>query len=274
MTAPESDAMAYEPLLPEVRDSLADAVRRRAALSQAGQRRRRLRWPARRGTTLLVTAALIGGTAYAATAPWLPQLGDDHRGRPTVATTRVPADQLAALAVLRRPQTAADRGPRMRAMLEQLPGTIVGGVHVDSARLLQSRPDGATALLAIEREGTSKPGGTPLRRSLLCLTIGLDPTTVNGHRMGFQSTQKCETLAGVKAGRLVLGGLLDGRLTLTGVVPDGVARIQVALRTGRVLEARVAGNAYRLDAAAPSGSYEDAAIRWLDRTGRAVPKTP
>jgi hypothetical protein len=266
--------MAYEPLLPEVRDSLAEAVRRRAALQQPAARRRRLRWPSRRGPTLLVTAALIGGTAYAATGPWFPQLGDDDRGRPTIATSHVPADQLAALAVLRRPQTAADRGPRIRAMLKQLPGSVVGGVHLDSARLLQSRRDGATALLAVQREGAPGPGGTPVRRNLLCLTVGLDPTTVNGHRMGFQSTQKCETLTGVEAGRLFVGALIGGRLTLTGVVPDGVARIQVPLRTGRVLEAPVAHNAYRLDAAAPNGSYEDAAIRWLDRAGRTVPKTP
>src|SRR3954469_19952333 len=64
-------------------------------------------------------AAIVSGTAAAATGGWHPLLGSPDRGpRPHPARADVPADQLAALAILRRPQTDVDRGPLVRQALK------------------------------------------------------------------------------------------------------------------------------------------------------------
>src|SRR5262249_50822593 len=127
-----TDAMT---LLPEVHESLARAVAARGA--------RRPWWRSPRGIAWCAAGAVAaGGSALAASAGWHPILGDSHRGHPREARAPVPADQLAALAVLRRPQTDADRTRHVRFVLRLLVAGEISGVHVDAIRLLRTRPDG------------------------------------------------------------------------------------------------------------------------------------
>jgi hypothetical protein len=103
-----------------------DRLARRAA-----RRRRRVR-------IFAITIALLGllSTAAAtATLFWQPQLGNDSQGHPTASTSDVPADQLALLSVLRRPQTDADRGAAGRYAASWL-GRQFRGVRTDSIRVL------------------------------------------------------------------------------------------------------------------------------------------
>lgn len=95
------------PLMPEVMDAMSAAVRRRRAPT------RRRRWLGR-GVALVLVGALGSGTALAATGQWNP-FGDGHRKAYTLAPA--PSGDIAALAVLRRPQSAQDQSPLMAGFL-------------------------------------------------------------------------------------------------------------------------------------------------------------
>jgi hypothetical protein len=262
--------------LPELETMLYEAAQRREYLPRWRRRSRRL--PRRRAGLLAFAAVLAGGTALAATTPWDPQVGDNHRGHPTIAQTAIPADQLAALGVLRRAQTDADRGPRVQAALMDLPADEFAGVHLDSARLLQSWDGGASILLAAQHTGQagSVPPGQP--DNAVCLIISSDYVMQGKNGVVKQvyapsSGGTCQTIAGVKASGLLTGAEIDGRLQLNGVVPDGVAHVEVTLRNGETIRAPVSNNAFRIDATVPHGSYEDAPINWFDRDGNPTAKS-
>lgn len=214
---------------------------------------------------------LVGGTAIAATAPWSPQLGDARRGHPTVATTPVPADQTAALAVLRREQTEADRGPRVTAALKMLTPESTDGLRLDSVRLLAERPDGAMMLIPTERAFKATNGDSPDTRDQLCLLQSTDFAWVKGKRVRMPSMgMSCGSTRDIKLGRMMMGALWAGRIGVSGLVPDGVATVEVPLSGGPTLSLTVANNSYHLDRAVPKGRYNRNNIRWLDRDGAVI----
>src|SRR4051812_29345313 len=98
---------------------------------------RRRRWRTRRVVALAFAALTIAVPALAATQPWEPILGDPaHDNAPAgISTTPAPNDQRGLLAVLRRPQTAADRGPIAEHLLASV-GTEYKGVRLSPIRLL------------------------------------------------------------------------------------------------------------------------------------------
>jgi hypothetical protein len=273
MTNEKDEPMNIEPLLlPEVHRSLLAAARRRSTPSAP----HRPLPPARKRAIGLaaVASVLIGGTALAATAPWSPTVGDDDRGHPTTVATAVPGDQLQALAVLRRPQDETDRTPGVAALLTLLSPDI-GGVHTASVRALNVRTDGTTVLFAAERFGENQPGSPgEEKRDVVCMLYGTDTTIVNGARTkgDLTSGQKCGTTQDLRAGRILLGAQWAGRLELNGLVPDGVTKVSLTLRTGEKIDAPVENNSFHIDSPAPDGSYEDAPIRWLDDGGRELPR--
>jgi hypothetical protein len=264
-------------LLPEVHDSLASAIGRTVAPAVRAPRDRRPRLNGSRRTALLMAAGVLAtGAALAATAPWSPIVGNDQQGHPTTSVAPLPADELAALGVLRRPQTDPDRSPEIAAMLKVLNPNVDNGVHPDDIRLLQSQPAGFSVLVPIDRDVTNAPGygGPPqVDNNVLCLFVASPPTS----RGATDATatvygQKCGTVADLKAGRILMGGQYGGRLTLTGLVPDGVTTIQLPLRNGTTITAPVTNNSFHINTDAPDGSYEDAPIRWL--RSDAAAKTP
>lgn len=270
-------ALADLGLNPQQAPATEERVRRRIVAALTGPpARRRLRRLSRRGAGLLgVGILLAGGTAIAATAPWSPQLGAADRGHATLATTAVPGDQTAALAVLRRPQTDADRTPEVEALLKLVMAPRqFGGVHLDSLRLLAKRPEGIAVLVAAERTGTNDPGYPPeVRHDQLCLLTSSNHSWVKGKQVPMKSAgAKCGTVADIAAGKMMMGAQWEGRMGASGLVPDGVTRVEIPLTGGPTLKLDVVNNTYFVETAVPVGRFNPNTVRWLDAAGQEVPR--
>lgn len=266
---------------PAAARTTAPAGRRRP--DQAGR-------PSRRAGLFALGAVVVSGTAVAATAGgWHPQLGSPGRGDPPrAATTGVPAEQLALLGVLRRPQTDADRGRLVRMALRRLDREQVNGVHVDAIRVIDEGPRSATILIPAERSGPYEPQLKNISsRDVLCLeTISFvrAATITSGGRKvrfggGYGGGGTCGVTAtlrttGIRAGtgeaRISTGPVDYERGPLTHyatLVPDGVARVTVNLRHGRTVTVPVRDNVYRF---AVHGIASELGTVWYDAAGRRV----
>ncbi|WP_210493693.1 hypothetical protein [Patulibacter sp. SYSU D01012] len=244
---------------------------RRRARGRLRGRVRHLGW---RGGLLTAGAIAVGGTALAATAPWRPQLGNDDVGHPTPATSPVPADQRATLGVLRRPQSDADRGPRVRWVLRMASPDVFDGVRVASVRLARPLPHGGSiVVLPVERSGHDDPGyPRSTRRDVVCLQI-TSWTTVRGRPGlggGLGSGGTCGNAADIRSGHMMMGAQFDGELGVSGLVPDGVRTVEVPLRGGPTLRLPVSDNVYYADMETPRGRFNPVRVRWLDAAGRVV----
>lgn len=223
-------------------DRLVDRARRRARRFRLG---------------LMTSAAVVsvGGAAVAGTALWGPVLGFEDGNRPSVSSTPAPSSQLAVLGVLRRDQTAADRGPVAREALATLSRQYVG-VRVGSVRLLHESPDGAALVLVPVAELRPVIGGGASGRDDVCIYT---------RRAATNAGTRCFTTDEVRGGRAIgtVGPLAWG------VVPDGVARVVVHTRGGDGTTVRpVASNAFTADAAGLDPARPD--VIWLDPEGRMV----
>jgi hypothetical protein len=240
-------------LMPEIHDALARAVATRSD-------RRRWWHPSRRVGLLAVGALIATGSAVGATGAWHPILGDDHRGHPQAAHAAIPANQIAALGVLRRPQTDRDRERDVQAILRLLPRGSINGVHTDGIRVLRRRPDGATILVPAERVGRHDKGyASSIRRQVLCVLTSA-PSGAGG---ACGDLRQLRTTGIGAAGTRTDTGFLTGAL-----VPDGVAHVVIRLRHHRYLGAAVRDNYYEIDTGnelAPAWG-----VRWLDAQGHAI----
>jgi hypothetical protein len=246
-------------LLPEVHESLARAIAARGA--------RRPWWRSPRGIAWCAAGAVaVSGSALAASTGWHPILGDSHRGHPREARAPVPADQLAALAVLRRPQTDADRTRHVRFVLRLLAGGEISGVHVDGIRLLRTRPDGVTILVPTERVGRHDAGyASSIRRRVLCILTSVEVAPANGLT---GAGQVCGTTADLRAGAIRAATRTSRGWIVNGLVPDGVARVVVRLRGHRSQSAPVRDNFYELNTGGALPPFWGS--RWLDAHGHDV----
>jgi hypothetical protein len=252
-------------LLPEVHDVLARAVGDRA--------RRPRRRPPRRAGLAAFGALLVTGSAFAAAtgSGWHPILGDDHRGHPQEAHAGLPAAQLAALGVLRRPQGSGDRVTDVRSLLRLLSRGEINGVHTDAIRLLRRHPYGSTILVPAERVGRHDPG-TPstIHRHVLCVLTGLSPSTRGRAAIsaGAGAGQSCGDLRQLQT--TGIGGITrspDGLITAA-LVPDGVAHVVIRLRHHHYLRADVHDNFYEVNTGtefAPGWG-----VRWIDAQGHTI----
>ena len=241
-------------LFPELRADLVGAM-------EHGPRARRP--PLAAAVAAAVAAIAIGALALAPAPrherpvqapPWQPVLGDDHRGHPTVATGPVPAEQLAALAVLRRPQTARDRSPAVQKLLALLNADTDHGVHVDGIRLLARHGDRVTILIPMERFGTPIRGARhSVIHDALCLMAGVS----NG------AGGTCGSLADLERRGLGWPG------PPFGLVPDGVASVKLRIRGGRTIGAPVRGNLYDVRDA---GVFAIQPAHWFDAGGHPIHK--
>jgi len=211
------------------------------------------RRPPRRRTRLVPAVAALAAVALLLVLLPTRQDPSDERvatpapPKPAIPASRrpVPRDQLAAFAILRRPATAADRSPAVRALLDRLPASEVEGVHLDAVRLLAK--DRLTLLVPMERTPI------PRMRDGLCVLTEFDDG----------SGMTCGTLAYLRA---------HGRIGFTvpplGLVPDGVASVRVRVRGGRSVTAPVRDNFYVLEA----GEVPIQPPVWLDVSGRVIPR--
>ena len=262
-------------VLPELSDDLAAAAERLALTPPSrrqGRRRRRARFVA------LGTAAIvgIGGVATAATGLWSPQIGDGS-DTPSIARDAPPQAQLDALGVLRRPQTAADRGENSEYTLRFF--GYLRGVRLDYVRLLGTEAGGAGyVLVPAASEGASDAARlrelkaqhdgrvAPVpSKDPLCL-FARDPGGGGGG-------VKCASLQQVLDGRAVIGrSPAGGPLTQFGLVADNVAQVRAGDgATAPVVDVR--DNFFEITRPIAKGS-EPPALYFLDSDGHEIMRTP
>jgi hypothetical protein len=270
-------------LIPEVHNALACAV--------IGGRRPPVwrRWP-HRVPILATGVVIVTGTAIAATTgslPWRPDLGSS---RPA-ASSVVPALR-AALGILRRPQTAADRGPLVLTALRHLDRRLVNGVHTDAIRVvLQTRREVAV-LVPVERAGPSDHRAA--MQDALCLLSASYARpytwtiTQHGrpHKIRFRAgytgwSESCGDLSTLRTTGIATGTspnpnsppITTARpthFTLRRVVlvPDGVARVTVRLPDSQPLVVTVRDNVYQYITHTFPGYAR--ANAWYDAAGRLI----
>jgi hypothetical protein len=260
--------------MPEVHDALARAI--------ALRRGRRRGWrPSRRAGVIAVGALVASGSALAASGGWHPILGDDHRGHPRPAATALPAEQVAALGVLRRPQTNSDRGRDVQAVLRLLGSENTEGIHTQGIRVLKRRSDGVTVLIPTERTGTEDFPPSVQRNVLCVLTgttapprtgpIGAKAPSASGpikFPRGMSAGGTCGHLRDLRTTGIRISTPSNDGYATGGVVPDGVARVIIRLRHQRLVSATVHDNYY--EASTGNELAPGWAVRWLDAQGHTI----
>ncbi|WP_210491897.1 hypothetical protein [Patulibacter sp. SYSU D01012] len=237
--------------LPQLQESLLLANDRLIERAQRRARRFRL--------GLFTSVAVVGasGVAVGAGALWGPILGHEDGNRPTSSATPAPSAQVQLLSVLRRPQTAADRGPDARAVLRAATARY-GGLRTDTVRRVGTLPDGRSiVLLSVERLAPRVDAAPQAQRDALCLYL-VRRTTV--------SQSNCVSVGAVEQGR---ASLITADAAAA-VVPDGVSAVRIQLRSGGTRDVPVKDNAFVADTSdlAPASPV----ARWLGADGRVLPK--
>lgn len=198
--------------LTEAAVSLAPApVRSRRHLPTPRLRLPRLAHPLAVALTLTVLAG-----AAAAASIWLPQLGNPNYGyNPGVDNSPPPADQLAALGVLRTPQTAADRNAASTGVLTYV-NNFAHGVRTDYIRLLGQDATATYLLIPVAHRDAAPttPGGID---DALCVYAAPTATTLGPQLHCFTTGQLVAGTANATANNV-----------LYGLAPDGVSSVTVS----------------------------------------------
>jgi hypothetical protein len=206
--------------------------------------------PRRRGALLAFAALALSVPALAATSGWQPWAASQDATHPIIVRSSVPRDQRAILAVLRRPQTAADRSAAVASVL-----AVVGrdpfhlGLRPGSVRNLGPSPDGprhAIVLASVTNQSVGTYHGITVHGPAVCVwyPAGVTRWSVGG---------KCSSAYEIEGG--LAGGMSFSRRSgehLWGLVPDGVASVTVTLRGGKQRTGRVRSNFYDIAVAASS----------------------
>jgi hypothetical protein len=234
-------------------------------------RRARRRW-ARKSIVIPAMIVATAVPALAATQPWNPTLGRPklHDRPHGTSTTPVPTNVLSIFAVLRRPQTAADRGPLARKLLRNV-GQQFYGVRPDSVRLVTLDPGHHLLVTSSRRVGPS-PGVGPDLKDPLCMVLSATVSCTDYQRAVTQ------------------GVTLSGGSTLYGLVPDGVERVEFDFGTRGRKTAIVHDNGWILKDAPlvpdrggtapdgrplpPSRTTAPVQTHWLDKDGHDIGPSP
>jgi hypothetical protein len=289
MTAPDRS------IIPELERLLVDAAERRiqgaedlklasdpgrgaSAIDPAGRPGRRrfgrllANRVARRPTIVVLAAITAGGTAaVAATRPWAPLLGNDVGGHPTPSVSAPPSDQLQRLAVLREPQTESDRGSGVQADLRTI-GSQNVGVRTAYVRLLGATSTGAAVALIPTERFSDEAAGPALAGTEDALCVFYPASRPAARFSG--ADYPCWTTPMLLRGRAV-ARVADGNIEhVFGLVPDGIARVELTLGDGTIVTTAPRANFF--DAALPPATSPFTAIqatRWFDANGAAVGPT-
>lgn len=223
-------------------ERLVDRARRRARLFRTG---------------LISSAAVlsIGGAATAGLALWNPILGHEDGNRPSISSSPVPVSQSATLGVLRREQTAADRGLMAQEALAAATRRYVG-VRLSGVRVIVG--DGAGTGLALVPVDRLRP------RSTAGPTVTDDALCVFGRTAATDFELRCFSTTDVREGRAT--GSVGARSW--GLVPDGVAQISVPSAGSEPQVLPVRDNAFT--AATSTIDPRDRSVTWLDDRGRTI----
>ena len=140
-----------------------------AAVPPAAQRRPVLRHAFRFRKPIAIGVALltVGGAGAAASSLWLSPAGNPLYGfNPGLTESSPPAAQLAALAVLRRAQTPADRGPGVQAALTDV-NNFTTGIRSNYVRVLGTTSGGPVVLVPVQTRNAA--AGQPAIQNALCV---------------------------------------------------------------------------------------------------------
>jgi hypothetical protein len=241
-------------ILPQLQEALVLASDQMVAR----QRRRTQRF--RLGLMTSAAVVTLGGGAVASQSLWAPLLGWEAGDRPSVSREAAPAAQGDRLDVLRRDQTAVDRGPAARGVLQAMSGRYAG-VKVDAVRVV---PDGRGAysvlvpVSLVQRRASESDRDSRIAAvgDALCLQV------VVGVETG--GTRRCFTSADLAGGAALLLGADAAR----GVAVDGVTRVRFSGPDGSTHDAPVKDNVF----VAPYAQVQTAdRMSWLTADGRPVP---
>lgn len=216
-----------------------------------------------------VAVALLAGAALAATGVWTPELGNPKYGKPTVGNSVPPSDQLRVLRVLRRPQTAADRGAQTRYALRFL-GPNSRGVRLAYVRLLALGAGGRGFVLVPVERYDPGPAPTPAWRQAFAQKDDALCVFAQARDGGGKA---CYSTRDVLSGRASSGSI--GRETY-GLVPDGVASVRLEFATGQTLVVKVKDNFFvtgsppERKGARHSPAARVTAETWLDENERPL----
>ncbi len=240
--------------------SALDTLERQLRDSARRRRRRTLRlMPA-------VVALVAAAALFAVLLPRGPEPSDERPATPpaptwtprmnaSISRSPVPAEQLAALAILRRAPAPADRSPAVRQLLGIIGHEGMSGVRVDAVRMLAQRGSRLTILVPIV--SLSRPPW----RDVLCLYT---TTLARGKPAGAGGT--CRTFADLRR-----HGYLGWPGPPFGLVPDGVASVKLRVRGGKTITAPVRNNVYDLTHLG-DGVFAIQPPLWLDANGHEIPR--
>ena len=172
----------------------------------------RFRKPIAVGVALLT----VGGAGAAASSLWLSPAGNPLYGfNPGLTESAPPAAQLAALSVLRRAQTAGDRGPGVQTALTDV-NNFTTGIRSNYVRVLATTSGGPVVLVPVQTRNAAAT--QPAIQDALCIYYP-------GSGDALQNHLGCWSTAQVLAGQ-AFGGLASHEF---GLVPDGVSSVSVSL---------------------------------------------
>jgi hypothetical protein len=242
-------------ILPQLQEALVVASDQMVAR----QRRRTQRF--RLGLMTSAAVVTLGGGAVASQSLWAPLVGWEDGNRPSLSRESAPAAQEARFGVLRRDQTAGDRGTAARAALATMSGRYAG-VKVAAVRVVPDGRGASSVLVPVSTvQGSTdgraaKSAAATTRGDALCLHVIFDGAGGAGGR-------GCFSTAEIGAGAAVL----PAGDTVRGVVPDGVSRVRFSGAHGPV-DAPVRGNVFVASLAGVGGN---ARLSWLAADGRPIP---
>jgi hypothetical protein len=243
---------------------LVDAGRRRMERRVRSRAPHWLRVPRRRNAVVVFAVLLVGAPATAATVGWNPfdDPGRNPRaGIPATTDATPDAGLTGILAPLRRPQTDADRSAAATQASEAF-GTDVSGVNLAYIRVLDAPR--RIVLVPVERWGLNlqrrahddpairEPDPADFANAVCLYVPGSDGT----------AARQCYS-----APRILSGLAMSSQAgTVTGMVPDGVARVRL-IRGSRSAETAVRDNVFVLGPPTPQAP---AFVEWIDASGTVV----
>ena len=229
------------------------------------RRSRRFGWlriPRGRGPAVVLAALVIGvPAATATTGVWNPFDDADRNPRfpgPAASQRQVDPELAATLGVLRREQTDADRSVATRRAARAFSASGgYRGVQLKGIRVLDAQR--GIVLIPFER------GPVPLDDRGRPLP-GFDPASYRNVACVFELTSDSFAGVGCHSADKIRAGLAiaSGSDKVTGLVPDGVARVRL-VRGDQTVEADVHDNLFVAD-----GADAPQQVEWLRQDGSAA----
>jgi hypothetical protein len=225
--------------------------------------------PHRRAAIAVAALLLVAAPALAVTRPWEPQAGDPRFPNPPhISQDAPPGEQLLALSVLRRAQTAQDRGPATAYALRFF-SAHTRDIRAPYIRLLAltGRPGRAVVLVPAANYDPLPSNAPKALHDRIAINDPLCVFYPDGNGDG--GAKSCFSLGQIEEGQMPPS---LGR-HFYGLVPDGVTTVILHWRDGSKTAARVnSNNFWDVQSPATAGAVPPAptSVAWEDASGKAL----